>query len=79
MLTGSAEGAGLIKYDAQTGQALETVQFSESDPDPHGLAWRDGARYSLRRGDSSRLAGEHEPGSGLHLSDRPALRRQPRK
>jgi streptogramin lyase len=50
MVTGNDEGAGLIKYDAATGRVLETVRFSESDPDPHGLAWHDGALYSCDAG-----------------------------
>ena len=50
MVTGNDDGAGLIKYDAETGRVLETVQFSESDPDPHGLAWHDGALYSCDAG-----------------------------
>jgi hypothetical protein len=50
MVTGNDEGAGLIKYDATTGRVLETVRFSESDPDPHGLAWHDGALYSCDAG-----------------------------
>ena len=50
MVTGTDEGAGLIKYDAETGRPLETVQFSETDPDPHGLAWHDGALYSCDAG-----------------------------
>src|SRR5690349_19636375 len=40
MVTGNADGAGLIKYDASTGQPLEAVQFAELYPDPHGLALR---------------------------------------
>jgi len=50
MVTGNEQGAGLIKYEAETGRTLETVQFSESDPDPHGLAWHDGALYSCDAG-----------------------------
>ena len=50
MVTGNEQGAGLIKYDAETGRPLETVQFAESDPDPHGLAWHDGALYSCDAG-----------------------------
>ncbi len=50
MVTGNEQGAGLIKYEAETGRALERVQFSESDPDPHGLAWHDGALYSCDAG-----------------------------
>ena len=50
MVTGDDQGAGLIKYDVETGRALETVRFSDSDPDPHGLAWHDGALYSCDAG-----------------------------
>jgi hypothetical protein len=50
MVTGNEQGAGLIKYDAETGRPLETVQFDQSDPDPHGLAWHDGALYSCDAG-----------------------------
>ena len=38
------------KYDVETGRPLETVRFSESDPDPHGLVWHDGALYSCDAG-----------------------------
>src|SRR5258708_32288627 len=50
MVTGDDQGAGLIKYDAETGRVLETVRFAESDPDPHGLALHDGALYSCAAG-----------------------------
>ena len=50
MVTGSDRGAGLIKYDAETGRTLETAQFDESDPDPHGLAMHNGALYSCDAG-----------------------------
>jgi hypothetical protein len=50
MVSGDNRGAGLIKYDAVTGRTLETVEFAESDPDPHGLAWHDGALYSCDAG-----------------------------
>jgi len=50
MVTGDDQGAGLIKYDAETGRVLETVRFAESDPDPHGLALHDGALYSCDAG-----------------------------
>jgi len=50
LVTGNEQGAGLNKYDAESGRLLETVQFSESDPDPHGLAWHDGALYSCDAG-----------------------------
>lgn len=50
MVTGSDQGAGLIKYDAETGRTLETAQFGETDSDPHGLAWHDGVLYSSDAG-----------------------------
>jgi hypothetical protein len=50
MVTGTDAGAGLIKFDAESGRTLETVQFSPDDPDPHGLAWHDGALYSCDAG-----------------------------
>jgi hypothetical protein len=49
-VTGDDQGAGLIKYDAETGRPLETVRFAEGDPDPHGLAIHDGALYSCDAG-----------------------------
>ena len=50
MVTGDDEGAGLIKYEAESGRVLERVRLAESDPDPHGLAWHDGALYSCDAG-----------------------------
>jgi hypothetical protein len=50
MVTGDDQGAGLIKYDAESGRPLETVRFSDTDPDPHGLALHDGALYSCDAG-----------------------------
>ena len=50
MVTGNERGAGLIKYDAETGRTLETAQFAETDCDPHGLAWHDGVLYSCDAG-----------------------------
>lgn len=50
MVTGDDQGAGLIKYDAESGRVLETARFAEGDPDPHGLAWHDGAFYSCDAG-----------------------------
>ncbi len=50
MVTGNEQGAGLIKYDAETGRTLETARFAETDPDPHGLAWHNGALYSCDAG-----------------------------
>jgi hypothetical protein len=50
MVTGNDQGAGLIKYDAETGRSLEIAQFGETDPDPHGLAWHNGVLYSCDAG-----------------------------
>jgi hypothetical protein len=50
MVTGDDQGAGLIKYEAETGRVLETARLAETDPDPHGLAWHDGALYSCDAG-----------------------------
>ena len=50
MVTGTDAGVGLIKYDTATGRALETVQFAELYPDPHGLAIKDGVMYSCDAG-----------------------------
>jgi hypothetical protein len=50
MVTGTERGAGLIKYDMETGRTLETAEFAETDCDPHGLAWHDGVLYSCDAG-----------------------------
>ncbi|HEY7285893.1 MAG TPA: hypothetical protein VH497_10645 [Vicinamibacterales bacterium] len=50
MVTGNERGAGLIKYDIETGRTLETAEFAETDCDPHGLAWHDGVLYSCDAG-----------------------------
>lgn len=51
LVTGNAAGkAGLIKYDAATGRPLETVEFDELYPDPHGLAVKDGVMYTCDAG-----------------------------
>jgi sugar lactone lactonase YvrE len=50
MVTGSDEGSGLIRYEAATGRPLETVQFPERFPDPHGLAVKDGVLYTCDAG-----------------------------
>jgi hypothetical protein len=50
LVTGSEAGAGLIKYDAATGNVLETVQFDETYPDPHGLAMHEGVMYTCDAG-----------------------------
>jgi len=41
---------GLIKYDAATGQVLETAEFVEGSADPHGLAMHDGSLISCDAG-----------------------------
>jgi hypothetical protein len=41
---------GLVKYDAVTGQALETAEFVEGSADPHGLAMRNGTLISCDAG-----------------------------
>jgi len=50
LVTGDERGAGLVKYDATTGRALETVEFGEDACDPHGLAWHNGVLYSCDAG-----------------------------
>ena len=50
MVTGDDRGAGLIKYDIETGRPLEIVELAEGDCDPHGLAWHDGVLYSCDAG-----------------------------
>jgi hypothetical protein len=50
MVTGNDQGAGLIKYEVETGRTLEVARFGEMDPDPHGLAWHDGVLYSCDAG-----------------------------
>jgi len=50
LVTGSDEGAGLIKYDAATSRPLEVVKFAERYPDPHGLAIKDGLMYTCDAG-----------------------------
>ena len=42
--------SGLMKYDATTGQLLETAEFLEGTADPHGLAMRDGKLISCDAG-----------------------------
>jgi hypothetical protein len=41
---------GLVKYDAVTGQALETAEFVEGSADPHGLAMHNGTLISCDAG-----------------------------
>jgi hypothetical protein len=42
--------SGLVKYDAATGQLLETAEFIEGSADPHGLAMHHGALISCDAG-----------------------------
>jgi hypothetical protein len=42
--------SGLVKYDAATGQLLETAEFVEGSADPHGLAMHDGVLISCDAG-----------------------------
>ena len=50
MVTGTDEGAGLIRYEIETGRPVEVVTFADTNPDPHGLVWHDGALYSCDAG-----------------------------
>jgi hypothetical protein len=50
LVTGDERGAGLIKYDIDTGRTLEIVELGEDACDPHGLAWHDGVLYSCDAG-----------------------------
>lgn len=42
---GADDGPRILKLDAKTGRTLEIVQLTTSDPDPHGLAMKDGVLY----------------------------------
>jgi hypothetical protein len=42
--------SGLVKYDATTGQLLETAEFVEGSADPHGLAMHNGSLISCDAG-----------------------------
>jgi hypothetical protein len=42
--------SGLVKYDARTGQLLETAEFLEGTADPHGLAMHNGKLISCDAG-----------------------------
>lgn len=64
MVTGNDQGAGLIKYDAATGRPLETVEFAELYPDPHGLAMRDGVLYTSDAGIHPGWPENKSPSSG---------------
>ena len=41
---------GLVKYDARTGELLETAEFQEGTADPHGLAMHNGKLISCDAG-----------------------------
>ena len=63
--TGYAEGkAGLVKYDAATGQVLETVEFVPGSCDPHGLECYDGALISCDAGCHPGWPDKDSPSSG---------------
>jgi hypothetical protein len=65
MVTGDDQGrAGLIKYDAATGQTLETVRFPELFPDPHGLAVKDEVLYTCDAGIHPGWPDEVSPATG---------------
>jgi sugar lactone lactonase YvrE len=64
LVIGDEQGAGLNRYDAATGQLLETVRFDESDADPHGLAIHDGALYSCDAGIHPGWAENKSPAHG---------------
>ena len=64
MVTGNEQGAGLIKYEAATGKPLETVQFDELYPDPHGLALREGTLYTCDAGIHPGWPDNKSPASG---------------
>jgi len=60
-----AEGRpGLVKYDAATGQVLETVDFVPNSSDPHGLAMHDGALISCDAGIHPGWPNNDSPTSG---------------
>jgi len=42
--------SGLVKYDATTGDVLETAEFLDGTADPHGLAMKDGKLISCDAG-----------------------------
>lgn len=64
MVTGTDAGAGLIKYDAETGRALEAVQFADLYPEPHGLAMKDGVMYTCDAGIHPGWPDNHSTASG---------------
>jgi hypothetical protein len=60
-----AEGRpGLAKYDAATGELLETVDFVPGSADPHGLAMHDGALISCDAGLHPGWRANESPTSG---------------
>jgi hypothetical protein len=73
LVTGTDRGAGLIKYDADTGRVLETAEFAETDSDPHGLAWHKGVLYSSDAGIHPGMDRQQEPDARLYFQDRPSL------
>jgi hypothetical protein len=54
MVTGtnseSGPQSGLVHYDASNGKVIETVEFAERYPDPHGLAIKNGVLYTSDAG-----------------------------
>jgi streptogramin lyase len=51
LVTATADGkAGLNKYEAATSKLVESVKFDELYPDPHGLAFHEGAMYTCDAG-----------------------------
>ena len=64
MVMGDDQGAGLIKYDAATSQALESVRFSPDDPDPHGLVLHEGVLYTCDAGIHPGWPDNKSPASG---------------
>jgi hypothetical protein len=60
-----AEGRpGLAKYDATTGELLETVDFVPGSADPHGLAMHDGSLISCDAGLHPGWAANESPTTG---------------
>jgi hypothetical protein len=56
--------AGLVKYDAATGQVLETAEFVPGSADPHGLEFHDGALISCDAGLHPNWKDHESPSSG---------------
>jgi hypothetical protein len=55
---------GLVKYDAATGQVLETVDFVPNSADPHGLALYNGSLISCDAGIHPGWPNKDSPTSG---------------